>query len=196
MTDVADGRNLRRTRNIDVVVDAMLDLLAGGNLWPTAADIAARSGLSERSVYRYFDDMDTLARAAVETQIERADHMFQPLPGHGTRAERLERLVRHRVRMFDELGGVIHAGRLRASLHEAIAAALALRQQQLRVQLQELFPEELEGQHELLTALEVATGIDALQALRVDRNCSAARTRRIMHRTAEAVLTYKPDPTP
>lgn len=192
MADGADGRNLRRTRNVDVVVDAMLDLLAEGNLWPSAADIAARSGLSERSVYRYFDDLDALAQVAVEAQMERAEHLFQPLGAHGTRDERLDRLVRHRVRMFGEIGGVLHAARLRASLREVVAAALALRQRQLRAQLQELFPEELDGQDDLLTALEVVTGFDALHALRIDRNCSATRTRRIMRRTAEAVLTHEP----
>src|SRR4029453_1186288 len=74
-----DGRTQRRTHNIDVVVDAMLQLLGEGQPWPSAADIAARAGLSERSVYRYFDDLDALARAAVETQIGRADHLFHPL---------------------------------------------------------------------------------------------------------------------
>jgi AcrR family transcriptional regulator len=193
MTDAADGRNLRRTRNTDVVVGAMLDLLADGNLWPSAADIAARAGLSERSVYRYFDDLDTLAQAAVELQIERADHLFQPLAADGTLDVRLDRLVRHRVRMFDQIGGIVHAARLRASLRETIAAALALRQQQLRVQLQELFLEELDGQEDdLLTALEVVTGLDSLHALRIDRKCSAPRTRRIMRRTAEALLTFRP----
>lgn len=190
MAEVADGRNLRRTRNIDVVVDAMLDLLAEGNQWPSAVDVADRSGLSERSVYRYFDDLDALARAAVEAQMERAEHLFQPLAAHGTRAERLDRLVRHRVRMFDEIGGVVQAARLRASLREAVAAALALRQRQLRTQLQELFADEVDGQDDLLTALEVVTGLDALHALRVDRSCSAARTRRIMRRAAEALLAH------
>ena len=35
-----DGRSRRRAHNIDVVVDAMLELLGEGRAWPSAADIA------------------------------------------------------------------------------------------------------------------------------------------------------------
>ena len=188
-----DGRTQRRTHNIDVVVDAMLQLLGEGRPWPSAADIAARAGLSERSVYRYFDDLDALARAAVETQIGRADHLFHPLdvdPGADV-GERIDRLVDHRIAMFDEVGRIVQAARVRATLHEAIAVGLAHRRRQLRAQLQALFAPELTrpATEDLLPALEVVTGFEALQVLRVDQGHSATRTRRILRRTLTALLT-------
>ena len=190
-----DGRNLRRAQNIDVVVDAMLQLLADGRAWPSAADIAARAGLSERSVYRYFDDLDALARAAVETQIARADHLFQPLAmaADAGLGERIEQLVAHRVAMFDEVGPIVQAARVRATLHEAIAEGLAHRRRQLRAQLGAQFAFELTAAGpgeagDLLAALEVVTGLDALPGLRVDQRLSAARVHRILNRTLTALL--------
>jgi TetR/AcrR family transcriptional regulator, regulator of autoinduction and epiphytic fitness len=184
-----DGRVQRRAQNVDIVVDAMLHLLAAGDPWPSAGDIAARAGLSERSLYRYFADLDALARAAVETQVARADHLFQPLPGGGPLDERIARLVAHRVMLHDEVGAIVHAAGLRATLHDAVAQGLAHRRRQMRTQLRELFAPELEGD-DMLVALEVATGFEALRALRVDRGCSAARTGRILRHTVEALLGH------
>jgi AcrR family transcriptional regulator len=195
----ADGRTRRRARNVDVVVDAMLGLLGEGRGWPSASEIAARAGLSERSVYRYFDDLDALARAAVDTQTARADHLFQALdvaPGAGL-AERIDRLVDHRVTMYDQVGSIVQAARARAGLHAPIAEALAHRRDQLRDQLAALFAPELDAVRshdgapaadDLLAALEVVSGFEALHTLRVEQGRSAARTRRILHRAVAALL--------
>jgi TetR/AcrR family transcriptional regulator, regulator of autoinduction and epiphytic fitness len=202
-----DGRSRRRARNIDVVVDAMLQLFADGKAWPSAGEVAGRAGLSERSLYRYFDDLDALARAAVETQVARADPLFLPLEvaPDASLAERIDRLVDHRVAMFDQVGPIVQAARARASLHPAIAEALAHRRGQLRSQIEELFAPELAAadqagtgdgdggsdasrRDDLLAALEVLTGFEALQGLRADGRRSAARTRRILRRAVTALL--------
>jgi AcrR family transcriptional regulator len=67
-----DGRQLRRRRNREAVVEALLDLYRDGNLSPSTEEIAERSGLSPRSLFRYFDDVNDLVRSAVERQQERA----------------------------------------------------------------------------------------------------------------------------
>ena len=67
-----DGRRLRRERNRLAVVDALLDLYREGNLRPGTDEIATRAGLSPRSLFRYFDDVDDLTGAAVARQLARA----------------------------------------------------------------------------------------------------------------------------
>jgi AcrR family transcriptional regulator len=190
-----DGRTQRRVRNMDVVVNAVLGLLAEGRGWPSAADIAARAGLSERSVYRYYDDLDSLARAAVETQTSRNDALFQLLevPDGAGLDERIDLLVEHRAAIFELVGAVVHAARARAALHEAIAEALELRRRQMRAQLAALLAPELAAAspaeaEDLLAVLEVVTGFEALQILRVDQGRSVARTKRILRRTLASLL--------
>jgi len=193
-----DGRTQRRTRNVDVVVNAVLGLLGEGRGWPSASEIANRAGLSERSVYRYFDDLDQLARAAVETQTARGDHLFQPLdvPEGAGLDERIDRLVEHRTAMFDLVGAIVHAARARVGLHGAIAEALDRRRNQMRDQLEALFAPELTAAgagtaaaaEDLLAALEVVTGFEALQILRVDQGRSGARAKRIMRQVVAALL--------
>ena len=58
-----DGRTARRDRNRDAVLDAVIELFTEGHVGLVAADVAERSGVSLRSVYRYFDDLEALARA-------------------------------------------------------------------------------------------------------------------------------------
>ena len=64
-----DGRRLRRERNRDAVVQAVLELVREGELAPGVEAVAARAGLSARSVFRYFDDLDDLCRAAIARQL-------------------------------------------------------------------------------------------------------------------------------
>ena len=51
-----DGRRRRREVNRQRVVTALLDLFSEGHVWPTVANVAVRAGVSERSIFRYFDD--------------------------------------------------------------------------------------------------------------------------------------------
>ena len=79
-----DGRRASRDRNLNAVVDALLDLFQEGNLRPGADEIAARSGLSRRSVFRYFDALDDLARVAIARQPARVSHLVEvPHRGRG-----------------------------------------------------------------------------------------------------------------
>src|ERR1700689_2883238 len=72
-----DGRRLRRDRNREAVVDALLDLYSEGNLRPSTAEIAERAGISPRSLFRYFEGAAALAGEAVTGHLGRA---IPPLP--------------------------------------------------------------------------------------------------------------------
>jgi len=71
-----DGRRLRRDRNARAVVDGVIALLFEGCEHPTAQQIADRSGVSLRSVFRYFPDLDVLFSVAALTQIDRDAGLF------------------------------------------------------------------------------------------------------------------------
>ncbi len=99
---ITDGRLLRRQRNRDAVVEALLDLYADGNLRPSTEEIAARSGLSPRSLFRYFDDVEDLTRTAMNRQLERALPLL-PIDAE-PEAEltvKVGALVDQRFRLFD-----------------------------------------------------------------------------------------------
>ena len=65
-TETTDGRVARRQRNIDAVLDVVLEMFAEDAMFPTIEQAATRSGLSLRSLYRYFADPGELLEAAIK----------------------------------------------------------------------------------------------------------------------------------
>jgi AcrR family transcriptional regulator len=142
---LTDGRNLRRDRNRDAVVTALLGLYREGNLGPNADEIAERAGISVRSLFRYFDDVDTLVRAAIARQQEHLAPLYaldasvdRPL------AERVDRFVAGRVRLLEGMGEVGRVARALAARQPLILAELARIRGALRRQLTDLFAAELD----------------------------------------------------
>lgn len=97
----ADGRSLRRSRNVDAARAAAIELLSEGRR-PSLADIAERAGVATRSVYRYFGDADAAIADAVEHRVQRAEAVFLSEPEIGASMlfeERLAMLILRRLRL-------------------------------------------------------------------------------------------------
>ena len=61
-----DGRRQRSERTKQVIMDAYIALLRESPEIPTASQIAQRAGLSTRSIFERFDDLQTLSLATVD----------------------------------------------------------------------------------------------------------------------------------
>ena len=116
-----DGRSRRRHLNREKVIRALIDLIREGDLKPTVDKIADRAELSHRSVFRYFDDLNDLARAAFETEFRDA----LPLAvvediGVGPLDDRIDRLVVAQLRTLQRTHLLGLVARSRAADIEAI----------------------------------------------------------------------------
>ncbi len=172
----ADGRRLRRDRNRDAVVRALLSLYNDGNLNPSTEEIAARSGVSARSLFRYFDDVDDLCEAAIQQQ---QDDVRALLPVDATPdqpfAHRVTALVRQRGELFEAIESVATVSRLRAPFQLLVADRLTQGRAFLRGQLTTLFSAELDVMPEAvavarLAAADIATSFEAWRLLRDDQH--------------------------
>jgi AcrR family transcriptional regulator len=191
---VPDGRRARAERNREAVVEAILDLLTEGASEPTAEAIAERSGVSVRSVFRHFDDLESLYATAVERHSERIAALFEPPPSGGALDDRIRGLVARRSRLFEEMTPVRRAGERLRGRSPVIDERLGFARRLLRSQLEELFePElaELDGaaRRDVLDAIEAATSWRIWELLRTEQRCSVARARAVTTRTLTALLT-------
>ncbi len=146
VTTEADGRRARREQNRAAVVDALAELYREGTYEPSAGEIAERAGLSSRSLFRYFDDVDDLNRAAVDQQLARA----RPLVAVDARPEdpttrKVERLVDARLRLYEAIAPAARAARICAWRHPVLAAQITSTRSYLRHQLERLFAPELDA---------------------------------------------------
>ncbi len=182
-----DGRRARREQNVDAVVDAMLDLLGEGHLSPGAAAVAERSGVSLRSVFRYFDDMDSLTDRAIARQMER----FAPLAelpglGEGSLDERIERIVDNRLRLYEAIGPTRRAAIQRAPANPILAEQLERTRVLLEEQVEAMFAPELTAlsaaeRRAVTPGVDLLLGFESFDQLRRIRGLSPAETRRVLH---------------
>ncbi len=189
-----DRRRLRSERGREQVVDALLALYDEGDAQPGAARIAERAGVSERSVFRYFADLDALAEEAVARQIARVRHLFAAPPAEGPLERRILALVDQRLAIHDGVATVSAAGHRIAPSAPSIAEAFAYRRELLREQVAVQFAPELAAAHgrdrtELLDALAAAAGFEQIDTLRITLGHSRAQTRSVTTRTLRALLT-------
>lgn len=93
-----DGRRQRGVRNRQAIVDACLALIAEGCLAPTAQLVSDRAGITIRSLFRHFPDMETLFIAADAEVRRRAVGTFSG----GDHTGNLEERTRHALERFCE----------------------------------------------------------------------------------------------
>ncbi len=174
-----DGRTARRHRNRDLVLDAAIDLFGEGHAPPTPAQVAGRSGVSLRSVYRYFSDHDELVVAAVGRFVERNERLFiLDVPFDAPLGDRIERFVDSRLRLYDAVAPVAMMATRRSAEVPVFAAQLTLRRRMFTRQCADLFAAEFAALGDgVAEAVDALTQFGALEHLREHRGLSRRRTR-------------------
>ena len=192
----ADGRTARRDRNREIVLDATIELFSEGNMSPGAIDVAERSGLSLRSVYRYFEDMDALTAAAVTRFQERfaGAYLLDGL-GEGALDARISRLVEHRVGLYLAAGSVMKMANTLAVHDEFIRTRTTARRALFSQQIDEMFAPEFnalspEVMAETKLAVEATHSIGALDYLLQLRAVGPAQAKAVIIRQITALFAF------
>jgi TetR/AcrR family transcriptional regulator, regulator of autoinduction and epiphytic fitness len=157
-----DGRRARRHRSRDLAVEALLDLLEEGEIRPTAQQVAERSGVSLRSIFRIFDDVETLHTEAATRQMVRHRHLFVEVPASGALEERIRHLVETFDRLYATVAPVRRAALRAAPGSPALRAQLDRARAWARGELERVFAGELAtADAAQVAAVEVALSFEA-----------------------------------
>ena len=177
-----DGRRARRDRNRESVVDAILAIYHEGDLNPSLDKIAERSGVSHRSVFRYFEDLDELYQVAIDRHyatiepfIELDGPIVDDLDG------RVEQYVTHRMQLYERIAAVARATRMRAPTSELLGDNLARNRSRMRKQTRAHFRADLEllpeaDRNALTNALTTLMTFEAIETMRFDQGLSKRAT--------------------
>src|SRR4051812_35437271 len=178
-TQTVDGRSARALRTRDSVVDAVLELVGEGHTRPTAREIADAAGISVRSVYVHFDDLDDLFRAAADRHFEQMASVLQPVDATLGLVERVAASTDQRVRIHEGFGAVRRAAEQWAPQSPALADVLRQGRVVGRQDIERLFGAELVGRTDhdtTLSAITLLLGAEAWDSLRAQGlSVSAAR---------------------
>lgn len=175
----------------------MRALTQTGVLRPTARQISEQAGVSLRTVWQHFSDLESLLAEAGKRDLEIA-------LGYGGRIEtglpltdRITALVDQRARLFEDITPVWRAGRLQEPFSPQIAASRARLMEHGRRQLERLFAAELAEcpqatRGTLLSALELASCWTAWDALRDGQRLSCDQARTTVITVLTALLATRP----
>ncbi len=96
-----DGRRLRSERTRQAIMEAYVELLREKPEIPTAAQIAARAGISTRSIFERFVDLQGLSLATVDHAFAMAEAQAAARNTDGDRATRLRSHVETRAHVCE-----------------------------------------------------------------------------------------------
>ncbi len=191
MSQGIDGRRARTERSRAAVVDALLSLYDEGVVHPGATEVAARAGVSTRSVFRHFDDLEGLARAAIDQQWQRVHALFDAPSTEGDVDARVAALIEQRLTLHAAIIGVARAAMAMAPSSPVVASTLRSRRRLLGEQVAAQFAPELRRsrtREELAAALEVAASLETVDYLRTHLGYERQRAGATMRRTLVALL--------
>ena len=189
-----DGRVARRQRNIDAVLDVVMEMFAEDAMFPSMEQAAQRSGLSLRSLYRYFTDPGELREAAIARNDEVARSLSKlHAIGDGPLDRRIADFVSMRVKLHEAVAPVFRATMANAARHPPVEQTRARNRREMREQFELQFAVELVVMTEARRTAVIATGdvltqLDSLEFLRTYRDFSAAQTRKILVESLTSLL--------
>ncbi len=188
-----DGRADRAVRTRRSVVDAQLSLIEAGELRPTARQIAAQAGVSLRSVFQHFEDLDAIVMAVAQRQFERYGHLVETTPAKGSLTDRLGSFVLRRSKLLESITPVRRSALVSEPFSPQLASKLDWARRGFRNDVAAAFNAELDRvprgkRREFLAAMDTATCWEAWENLRRRNGLSVDAASRAMKRTLQALI--------
>lgn len=177
-----DGRVARRQRNVNTVIDVVLEMFGEEAMFPSMEVVANRSGLSLRSLYRYFADPGELLEAAIKRSREigrEISHLHAI--GEGPLDHRIAEFTEMRVRLYEAIGARYRATVANAARLPRINDELVRARTEMSDQFAAQFAPELERRSAAARPAVLASGdlvaqLDSIDFLRRHRGLSVAET--------------------
>ncbi len=185
-TAKTDGRHARAADSKRRIVEAMMELMREGDVAPTAESVATRSGVGLRTVFRLFNDMDSLYKEIHVIMSARlrpiADEDFES----NKEARRLEELVERRARILEQMMPFKTAADVHRARSPFLTAGHRDLVQLLRVMLLRAAP-SLAGKRDLLEALDLTLSFESWRRLRSDQELSPPHARAVLLQMVRAL---------
>jgi AcrR family transcriptional regulator len=184
----SDGRKHRSQKSQARIVNAMLELVAQGNLEPSADQIADIAEVGRRSVFRHFKDMDTLYREVSDSiEATMGSIVQQPFEAADWRGRVLE-LVDRRAIGFEKMKPFLLAGQVHRHRSAFLKTSHARFVGMLRMILLGILPKDAAGNVVLVEAIDLLLSFESWNRLREDQGLSIAKAKLVLKNAIESLL--------
>ena len=184
-----DGRIVRGRNNRRRIVAAMLELVRAGLISPSAEGVAARAGVGLRTVFRHFDDMDSLYREMAEAmRNELQPIVAAPFVSREWKG-RLREMVDRRARLFERAMPFKNAADVHRHRSLFLRKDYETMRSAERSALEAALPATLKNDKTFFEALDQALSFSTWQHLRRDQNLTQAQARQTVEYTMRALVS-------
>ncbi len=176
-TTTEDGRRQRSDRSRRRIIEALFDLIGEGDMSPSAVSVAERADVGLRTVFRHFEDMDSIYD---EMTAELSDAVMPMImaPYETTNwRDRLMESVEKRAEIFEMIFPMKVCMSLRRFQSDFIQTQYERDVALGRSTLKAILPEEIVSNRTLFAALETTLAFTTWRRLRQDQNLSVESAR-------------------
>lgn len=183
-----DGRRQRSERSRDQIIEAVLKLISEGDFAPSAARVAQRARVGLRTVFRHFEDMDSLYRGMTERVEARVmPKVVAPYAGTTWQAVLREHVSR-RAEVFEEIFPYRIAANLRRFHSRFLMEDYHKNTALESATLSSILPSVIRTDAMLFAALELLLGFQSWRRLRQDQGFSAAQAEAVIQQAVEKLV--------
>lgn len=186
--ETSDGRRQRSQRSREKILEAMWALMLEGDMEPSAADIAEKAGVGLRSVFRHFEDMETIHRELVLlAEANVTPLLMRPYESQNWKDQLLE-LVSRTVDLWDPLRVPHTAVETRRFKSDILMDDYKRSRMKELSSIKAVLPADLPNYDTVLLSLDTILCFSTIRRLREDRNLSLKKTKSVMTHMVEAII--------
>ena len=189
----SDGRRERSRTSRGKIIRAMMDLIATGHNDPSAARVAEKAGVGLRTVFRHFDDKDSIFREMDQILNDAyLPALLEPYQADNWKDQLVE-LVERRAKVFEAIAPF----RISTSLQRFNSKVLMENYKRLlkgeRKRLFAILPQHVRKDEQRSRAIQLATSFDTWRLFRHDEELSRKKTLEVIKQLLQDILDQIPD---
>ena len=138
-----DGRILRSKKSQNIILESIINLINKGNLYPTAEEVAKESGIAIRTVFRHFDDMETLLMKVDESINHKLLNDEKEIRLDSPLTERLGLIIEERLYYYNKYENIMIATITQLPKYKILQKRYPEYQKLLRKRTERIIPEIL-----------------------------------------------------
>lgn len=190
-----DGRLQRSQRTRGKIRDAFNAMIREGESLPTAPKIAERAGVSLRTLWSTFGDMESLRASALQYWMDSDEALRSDIDPRQPLVERIRLFCAERERRLENIAPAAIAVDIHQMHSETLRQSRGHYQDELREDIRRVFEPEIEraaSSTTLMGALAVISSWDAWHLMTVNLGMTADASRELMEFSLTALLVNAP----
>ena len=186
---VLDGRVERGKRSRLAIVEALLTLVGDGVLEPTAEEVAEQAGVGIRTVFRHFNDMDSLY-GEMDAYIRESVQLYIAAGAapRGDLKTKATLMVKTRCKVFERIGPFLRANNAKRQRSEFLQECYEVHVAELRTLMLDWLSELNDADEATVNAIEIATSFETWDRLRMAQGLSKKRAEEVVERMVVSLI--------